>query len=302
MGCIVFREVVKSYGHKVALRGVSFRVSKESIAALLGPNGAGKTTTLKIAMGLIRRDYGDVEVLGFDPWVHPEIREHIGFVPENPQLPPVKCYTLLEHIARVKGVDDVDREVLKISKMLDIRRLLDVNANKLSAGLKQRVAIALSLIGNPQLLIMDEPLSNIDPKGRVELIKFMRNLKVDYGVDMLISTHILAEAQELVDYLIVISKGLIVAEGKLSDLTRRFKEPIRVKFKVPRGLTVEKLVKEVLREVDVLGFEIEGNTVEFTVTIENYGKLRMLLEERGLKILEEKSRDLTRLYSKLVGE
>ena len=250
MSVAVFKDVVKSYGRIEALRGVTFRIPKSCMVGLIGPNGAGKTTTLKIAMGLIRRDYGYVEVLGYDPWLRPDkVRQFVGFLPEDPPLPSVKVYDLLKCVARLKGIRSYEYEVSRVSSMLGIRQYLDISANKLSRGYKQRVALALALIGEPKILLLDEPTTNLDPRSRLEVLELLRNLVRDYGVSVLISTHILAEAQEYLDYMIVLSRGVVVAEGSVVELATRFGQDIKMRCRIPRGIKLEEMIKDLEDEL-----------------------------------------------------
>ncbi len=303
MGNVIeFRNVVKAYGNVQALRDISFRIPKNCIASIVGSNGAGKTTTLKIAYGVIRRDFGEVEVLGLDPWTnHEELRKYVSFLPENPQFPPVRCRDILKHIAILKGIRSVEKELRRVARSADIESVLDIKASKLSAGYRRRLALAITLIGDSKLLILDEPLSNLDPLARVNAMKMLRALRRDYGIDIFILTQILAEAQEYVDYLVIISKGVILTEGDVASLARKLRESMRVRFRVPRGVVLKNIIKELLDAYDLKGFEVLDDELELVVDVEKFNDIRQFLEERGFKFIEERSRNLTELYEKLVG-
>ena len=300
MSVAVFKDVVKSYGRIEALRGVTFRIPKSCMVGLIGPNGAGKTTTLKIAMGLIRRDYGYVEVLGYDPWLRPDkVRQFVGFLPEDPPLPSVKVYDLLKCVARLKGIRSYEYEVSRVSSMLGIRQYLDISANKLSRGYKQRVALALALIGEPKILLLDEPTTNLDPRSRLEVLELLRNLVRDYGVSVLISTHILAEAQEYLDYMIVLSRGVVVAEGSVVELATRFGQDIKIRCRIPRGIKLEEMIKDIIGLIK--GYEIRENELVVTVSSEHLTDIENYLVNKGFKVLEKRASFLTKLYESLIG-
>lgn len=302
MGVIRFESVVKSYGSTQALRGATFEVPKGCVAGLVGPNGAGKTTALKIAIGALRRDYGVVEVLGYDPWVKPErVRALTGFLPEVPQFPSVKVWMLLMHVAKLKVSGDAEREVRRVIRLVGIRSVLDKPASKLSAGFRQRVALALAMIGEPKLLILDEPAANLDPNARVELYELLKLLRKDYGVNILMSTHILAEAKEVVDYLIIISKGLIVAEGWIPELVRSAKLSVKAVFKLGKGIDARGLINEIMRKYEVEGVGIKGDELTVEASSEVIDEIKEYLSKYDVKLVEEKSVDLVELYRRLVG-
>ncbi len=303
MDLITFDSVVKSYGETQALRGASFRVPKGCIAGLIGPNGAGKSTALKIAVGAIRRDYGVVKVLGFDPWIHSrEVRRLIGFLPETPSFPSIKVWNLLIHVAELKVRNSVEREVRRVVRLAGVRSVIDKKASRLSAGFRQRVALALSMIGEPKLLMLDEPAANLDPAARVELYRLLRKLRKDYGVDILISTHILAEAREVIDYIIIISKGLVVAEGWIPELARNVGLGIKAVFKLGRGVNARRLANEVISKFEVEGVSIKEDRLVVEASSEIIDEIKEYLARYNVRLIDEKSMDLTELYRRLTGE
>ncbi len=302
MNIVVFDSVVKSYGEVQALRGASFRVPKGCIAGLIGPNGAGKSTILKIAIGALRRDYGDVEVLGYDPWINSrEVRALVGFLPETPNFPSVRVWRLLMHVAKLKVGNGAEHEVRKVVRLTGIRSIMDRVASKLSRGFRQRVALALAMIGEPKLLILDEPAANLDPNARVELYELLKLLREDYRVNILLSTHILAEAKEVVDYLIVISKGLIIAEGWIPELVRSTKLSVKAVFKLGKGINARELINEIMKRYDVEGVGIKGDEITIEASSEVIDEIKEYLSRYDVKLVEEKSVNLVELYKRLVG-
>ena len=298
---VEFINVAKSYGSVQALRGVSFRVPRGVIAGLVGPNGAGKTTSMKILVGALRRDYGDVRVFGYDPWEHPDkVRRSIGFLPEKPQLPPIKVAHLLGYAAKLKHVQNVEKEVLRVARITGIIHLLDKKASTLSAGWSQRVAIALSLIGEPSLLVLDEPASNLDPIARKEIYGLLQTYAKDQKITILLSSHILAEIQSLVDYLIVISRGMIVAEGYISDLLRKAQGLVVAVFHVPSKKLTRIIARELWGLEGVVGVEVLNQDIRVKVSLEKYDTVKEFMLKRNCKIIEERVGDLTDLYTKLL--
>jgi len=300
---VVFDSVVKTYGAVQALRGATFRVPKGAIASLVGPNGAGKTTTLRICAGLLRRDYGVVRVFGADPWEDPEeVRTRIGYLPESPSLPKVSVETLLIHAAMVKGVDDPVREAMRVTRLAGLQGILGRKAAKLSAGWRQRLALAISLIGEPELLIMDEPAANLDPSNRMRLYDLIRSLCNDLGVSALISTHILTEAQQYSNYMIVISEGMIVAEGYTNELSKRVSSLVKARFRGRSEASVREAARDVLSMGGVRGVSVEGQYLVVTVEPDAYDEVKKALLSAGLKLVEEGAADLTDIYRKVVKE
>jgi len=295
------RDVVKAFDGNQALRGVTFRVPEGCIAGLVGPNGAGKTTTLRVIVGALARDYGSVEVFGEDPWVNPRlVRSLTGYLPEAPKLPPVRVAHLLGHVARLKGVEDVRKEVVRVARLARITHMLDSKASSLSAGWRQRVALAVALIGNVRFLVLDEPASNIDPEGREEFYSLLKELKEDHGVTALVSTHILAEAQQYADYLVIINSGVIVAEGSTVDLVSMAKGKVKLVFRGRSEASLRKAARDAIMLRGVAGVEIEGNCLKVMTEYGGQDEVRKVVEEHGLTLVEVLAGNLTDLYRKLV--
>ncbi len=298
---VELRDVVKAFDGNQALKGVSFRVPEGCIASLVGPNGAGKTTTLRVIIGALARDYGSVEVFGEDPWVNPRlVRSLTGYLPEAPELPPVRVAHLLGHVARLKGVEDVRKGVMRVARLTRITQVLDSKASRLSAGWRQRVALAVALLGNVKLLVLDEPASNIDPEGREEFYALLKELKEDHGVTALVSTHILAEAQQYTDYLVIINSGVIVAEGRTADLVSMAKGKVKLVFKGRNETSLRRAAREAISLRGVMSVEIEGNYLRVTAEYGKQGEVKEVIEGQGLTLVEVLASNLTDLYRKLV--
>jgi ABC-2 type transport system ATP-binding protein len=231
----------KSYGSVQAVRDVSFTVRRGEIVALLGPNGAGKTTTLEILEGFRRRDGGVAEVLGLDPGDRSsarELRERTGLVLQDIAVEPY--LTLRETIAREAGYYAAPRGVAEVISLVGLAGLERRKVRTFSGGQKRRLDLALGLIGNPELLFLDEPTTGFDAAARRDAWQVVRELRAA-GTTILLTTHAMDEAQALADRVVVLSGGVVVAEGPPSALGGRDAEQVRITFTLPAGYTVADL-------------------------------------------------------------
>lgn len=214
--------VTKRIKGKLILKGVNLKVPEGGVYVLAGPNGSGKTTTIRILLGLIKRDSGYVEILGVDPesegW--DTVKHSIGYLPEDAQ--PYERLTGLEHIlfyARVYAGDSSIEEIVRRAIEITGLRLEDLNsrAGTYSRGMKRRLLLAVTLMHNPRLAILDEPLSGLDVVSAYKIKKLVRSL-ASSGTTFLITTHDMRDAEELADRVGFIVDGLIVAEGSPREL------------------------------------------------------------------------------------
>jgi ABC-2 type transport system ATP-binding protein len=217
---IEVKHLTKIYGEKKALDDVSFKVANGKIYGLLGPNGAGKSTTMNIMTGCLAATEGTVKINGFDIYRDAvKAKQLIGYLPELPPLyEDMTPAEFLAFVAEAKGVDPerVARQVREVMESTDITDMKDRLIRNLSKGCRQRVGIAQAILGNPEIIILDEPTVGLDPKQLVEIRGLIRRLGESRTV--IVSSHILAEVSELCDELLVISDGRLVAQGALSEL------------------------------------------------------------------------------------
>ena len=213
---IVVRDLTKSYGTVEALRGVSFEVAEGEVFGLLGPNGAGKTTTVEILEGYRNRDGGDAVVLGHDPGDAPRaLRERIGVVLQQSELSPL--LTVREMHRLFAGYYDHAREVDEVIELVGLGEKRDARVKTLSGGQKRRLDLGVALVGDPDLVFLDEPTTGFDPAARRaawDMIRALRSL----GTTILLTTHYLDEAQQLADRVAVLRDGLIVRQGTPTEL------------------------------------------------------------------------------------
>jgi ABC-2 type transport system ATP-binding protein len=210
--------LIKSYGEQKAVNQVSFSVGKGEIVGFLGPNGAGKSTTMKMITGYLEPDAGDISVCGISVKDHPlEIKKKIGYLPEaNPLYYDMYIREYLDFIA---GIHRVPNPASKIEEVIDLTGLRPESPKKigqLSKGYKQRVGLAAALIHDPEVLILDEPTTGLDPNQIIEIREVIRKLGKDKTV--LFSSHILQEVEALCDRVIIINKGQLVADDSISKL------------------------------------------------------------------------------------
>jgi ABC-2 type transport system ATP-binding protein len=213
---IVAREVRKAYGGVEALRGVSFEVEEGEVFGLLGPNGAGKTTTVEILEGYRTRDGGEVSVLGHDPSDDSRaLRERIGVVLQQADMSPV--LTVREVHLQFAGYYAHPRDVDEVIDLVGLRDKRDARVKTLSGGQKRRLDLGVALIGDPDLVFLDEPTTGFDPAARRAAWGMIRSLR-SLGKTVLLTTHYLDEAQQLADRVAVIRAGTIITLGTPAEL------------------------------------------------------------------------------------
>jgi ABC-2 type transport system ATP-binding protein len=207
----------KNYGSHEALREIDFEIGSGEVFGLLGPNGAGKTTTIEILEGYRKRDGGEVEVLGEDPAHAPkEWRERLGVVLQSSSLYP--NLTVRESLQVFGGYYAKPRDAAEIIDIVGLTDKADARCRTLSGGQKRRLDLGLSLIGNPELVFLDEPTTGFDPGARRAAWETIRNLR-SLGTTILLTTHYLDEAEQLSDRVAVLREGRIVREGTPAELT-----------------------------------------------------------------------------------
>jgi ABC-2 type transport system ATP-binding protein len=214
---ITVSDLRKSYGEVEAVRGVSFEIAEGEVFGLLGPNGAGKTTTVEVLEGYRRRDGGEVSVLGVDPQrAGGDWRERIGIVLQSSAMYP--NLTVEEHVRVFAGYYEAPRDPAEVISLVGLDGKRSAKVKTLSGGQQRRLDLALGLIGDPELIFLDEPTTGFDPLARRAAWDMIRSLR-QLGKTVLLTTHYLDEAEQLSDRVAVLREGQIVAIGHPSELT-----------------------------------------------------------------------------------
>jgi ABC-2 type transport system ATP-binding protein len=250
----------KSYGGHEALRGITFEIRLGEVFSLLGPNGAGKTTTIEILEGYRHRGGGDVSVLGVDP-AHASSawRERVGVVLQSSAM--YETLTVRESLALFAGYYKRPRPVDEVVSVVGLEEKRDSLVRKLSGGQRRRLDFGLALVGDPELIFLDEPTTGFDPAARRNAWQTIRSLR-ELGKTILLTTHYLDEAEQLPDRVAVLREGRIVATGTPADLTRTPATEIRYrengKEVVLRTETPTRVLAELTARAAEQGRELEG--------------------------------------------
>ena len=290
MPAVVVEHLSKSYGDTLAVRDVSFEVQKGEVFALLGPNGAGKTTCVEILEGFRTRSGGRVETLGVDPAAHATqrwLRTRIGVVLQ--ELAIETYYSVRQVLSRNAGYYPNPRPIEEVMELIGLREKADERVKRLSGGQQRRLDVGLGIIGNPELLFLDEPTTGLDPSGRRETWRLIEELSAS-GTTVLLTTHYMDEVEALADRAAVLFGHEIVATGTPDSIGGRDLGAVTIRFRLPRGVGAHEIplgvtpVDEGLVEIrteDELRVlhELTGWAIEGSHTLQGLCVLRTSLED-----------------------
>ena len=221
MALLRARELTKTFGPVRALDAVSFEID-EGITGLLGSNGAGKSTTLRLFLGLLDPDGGTAEILGHDPRASPEYRTRVGYAPEHDCLPrAVSAAEFLAYMAQISGLPPTPAR-LRASDVLRHVGLFEERYRSMgtySTGMKQRVKLAQALVHDPVVAFLDEPTAGLDPLGRREMLDLIRRVGGEFGISIVISTHLMGDVERACDSVVVLDAGRLLRTGPVSGFT-----------------------------------------------------------------------------------
>ncbi|MDO9409855.1 MAG: ABC transporter ATP-binding protein [Patulibacter sp.] len=245
---LVVDGLVKRYGDRVAVGGVSLRVERARVLALLGPNGAGKTTTIETCIGFRRPDRGTVRVLGLDPRAdNAELRPRIGvMLQQGGVYQSARCGEMLRLVASY-AADPLDPDALL--ERLGLASVQRTPYRRLSGGQQQRLSLAMALVGRPEMVFLDEPTTGLDPQARHETWRIVEALRRD-GVSIVLTTHDMEEAERLADDVVIVDHGEVIAAGTCDELIRGQSEH-EVRFQAVPGLDVAALTGALPEDCDV---------------------------------------------------
>ncbi len=298
---IEIQNLTKQYGQIKAVDNISFTVQKGEILGFLGPNGAGKSTTMNIITGFIPSTEGTVKVCGYDILENPkEVKKRIGYLPELPPL--YMDMTVTEYLDFVADLKDVSKKEKKsqMSDIMELVKLTDVRGRlvkNLSKGYKQRVGLAQSLLGNPEVLILDEPTVGLDPKQIIEIRKLIKALGKQHTI--ILSSHILPEVSAVCERVVIINKGKIAAIDTPENLSKGIGTVSKLAVTIAgakssvmsaiEGIYGVKYVEaHIEKDSDVIQYVVESDK-----DIDVRRPLFFALAKGGYPILEMKSMDLT---------
>lgn len=300
---ISIRNVKKSLGKQEILKGISFNVEMGDIFGYLGPNGAGKTTTIRILLGLFQADSGEVEILGQEIGLS-ETRRRIGFVLDADGLyDNMTAEENMVYYARIYGTFKTGNRIPELLDMVELGNRANDKVNTYSKGMRQRLALARAMVHDPEILVLDEPTSGVDPSGQIEIRQIMIDLAHKDNKTILLSSHNLDEVQRICNRIALIDRGEIKLYGQLESLRQEMGKRlvvIEIASPVPESLLAE------LKGLSSLGLqEIRENSIIFSPQRETeVSDIISALAARGVKIEQasRKEASLEEMYSTILKE
>lgn len=272
--------LTKHYGSTVALESVEFQIG-DGVTGLLGPNGAGKSTAIKLILGLLRPTAGSVTVMGEKPYESVQVRGRLGYMPEHDCLPTaITASEFLTHMAQVSGLPPAHARTRAADMLrhvgLDEERYRSMG--EYSTGMKQRVKLAQALVHDPTLVLLDEPTAGLDPGGREEMLDMIRRIGKEFGISILLSSHLMGDVERTCDRIIVLDEGRVTEEGEVSGFTQET-QILSIEVDDKRDELLAALVGRGIQA------KIEGNelVVEQT-TDEQYDAIRDAIVETGARL------------------
>lgn len=292
-----FQQVSKSFGELKAVDNLTFELFPGEAFALLGHNGAGKTTSIRMLLGLLKPDTGQLELMGHDPYPDgqalDDIRRQVGVVQEEDRL--YLQMTAIENLTFWLGLygfptSDRKNRAIKSLQQVGLENKASVKVGTFSKGMRRRLALARALALEPQLLILDEPTIGLDPEARVEIRNLLEDLVHQNGLTLLMTSHDLDEVEKLCERMIIIEHGHAILEGKLEDLRKQGKPVLSVELSEPLSASV----------LDHLSAELSVLTYVDNLKVEE-SALKLTLSEQFNQVPGEVIASLTRLGIKFTG-
>jgi len=294
MASIDIKGISKNYGSIAALKNVNLSLNSNGCIGLLGPNGAGKTTLMKLITNIIKPSTGEVLINGTNVSADPSIAlRTVGSIIEQPEFYTyLTAYETMMFVCRIKGgtKEFCSSEIDRVSNITEVKNFLNRKTGTYSRGMKQRLALAVALINNPDVIILDEPTFGLDPRGMADIRRTLNKIREERRSIILLSTHLISEVKELCDRVIIIDEGSIVYDSDLDDV----KKSLRIRFYEP--------VSSDFTGKDSL-IEDEGKTAIFSVERDTPNNVLIQdLVSRGAKIRDvEESSGIEEKYLSIVG-
>lgn len=301
---IIVDSLEKSYKNLKVLNGISFTIGKGSIFALLGSNGAGKTTTIKLLSTLMKPDRGSASICGFDTYTQSDkVRKHISLTGQYAAVD--ELLTGRENLLMIGSLRHLSHISTRVDKLLKSFNLVDASNRRVSTysgGMRRRLDLAMSLMGDPDVIFLDEPTTGLDPQSRLSLWKVIRSL-ADNETTVFLTTQYLEEAEQLADHIAILHRGIIVAEGSPDKLKENFSKGI-IEIKFNNLYEMEKTLKllnsyetDSNKELLVINISTDGSTKQIAdimnllsnanITLSGFTQKLPTLEEVFLKYVEE---------------
>jgi ABC-2 type transport system ATP-binding protein len=300
---IEFEDVVKKFGRRTVIDGLSFTVPEGSIVGLLGPNGAGKSTAMRVLLGLQHATQGSAKILGHKPGTSgfADAVRKVGAIIEAPPL--YKHATALQNLeirVRAYGQSTSDARVRGVLNQVGLADRADDKVGDFSLGMRQRMGLALALVGEPSIVVLDEPTNGLDPEGTVEVRNLIRELPAR-GATALVCTHRLAEVEAMCDYVVVLDKGRLLTQGPLDEVIASVTEG---------GHVVEVASSDVDNAVNTLGslelgeLSVEGGVIRTTSSVPDASLITQALADKGMYLrgLRTERPSLEDAFLKIVAE
>jgi ABC-2 type transport system ATP-binding protein len=285
---ITVESLTKRYGRFTALRGITFQAESGEILGFLGPNGAGKTTTMRILTGYMPPTSGKASVAGYDVFTDSlEVRKRVGYLPETvPLYPDMTVHGYVKYVAELRGVPQAASRAEDVLRAVGMESRRQSLIRSISKGMRQRVGLAQALVHDPQVLILDEPTIGLDPRQTLEVRDLVRSLGKNHTV--MFSTHILSEAEQVCDRVVIIDRGAIVAMDKPEALREQLQQGARLFVRVGKAESVEaarRLLGNVTGVANVTPFN-DGFSVEARRGVDIRARLAGAITAAGLELLE----------------
>ena len=300
------KDLVKNYGKFTAVDGLTLSVGKGEICGFVGPNGAGKTTTMRIMAGLLSASAGQVSIDGVDVIKNPRaLREKIGYMPDFFGVyDNLKVTEYMDFYAGAYGIPYKDRKSIidNLLEIVDLAHKKESYVDSLSRGMKQRLCLARSLVHDPELLILDEPASGLDPRARIEMKEVLKQLQ-EMGKTIIISSHILPELAEMCTEVCIINHGKLAAQGSVQEIMQRLSQkriihvqPIGEKEGLLRVLKEQPLIRSVVENARDVEFDFTGTDGELA------GILKQLIQaDIPVLSFREKEGNLEEVFMQVTG-